>query len=68
MAFGRAGPVAYPCLCRGVVQRFFANVGGGFNLVGGGGGAGHWAIILDSLDTFLIFSNFLHVKSFGNCL
>ena len=43
VAFGRAGPVACPCLCRGVVQRFFANVGGGFDLVGGVGGGG-WAL------------------------
>ena len=55
-------------LGRGVVRGFLANVGGGFILVGVGGGAGHWAIILDSLDTFLIFSNFLHGKSFDNCL
>ena len=46
---------------------FFANAGEIFILAGGrGGGAGRWAIILWSLDTFLIFPIFLSLKLLGN--
>ena len=41
--------------------------GSGFH-VGYGGSAGRWAIILWGLDTFLMFPNFLSLKSFGNSL
>ena len=41
-------------LVRNVVRGFFDDVGGGV-ILPGAGGAGRWAIILGSLDSFLIF-------------
>ena len=46
-----------------VFQEFSASVGGTFILVGWDG---HWAIILWGLDSFLMFPNFLSLKSFGS--
>ena len=47
------------------LERCGAAVAPGFH-VGYGGWAGRWAIILWGLDTFLMFPNFVSLKSFGN--
>ena len=52
--------MGWPATGRGVIaifRGFFASAGGIFVLAGGrGGGAGHWAIIVWGLDTFLNIS------------
>ena len=50
-----------------VFREFSASISKVFILVWtGGGGAGHWAVILSGLDTFLIFPNFLRSSVFKN--
>ena len=56
VARGRGGLVS-------VFHEFSAGIGETFILAGG---TGRWAIILWGLDTFLMFPNFVSLKSFGN--
>ena len=49
-----------------VFQEFSASISKAFILVWRWGGAGHWAIIMSGLDTFLIFPNFLRSSVFKN--